>query len=283
MGVKWAVEIETHVPPGVTPRGSHGCGVQVPWLPAGWKADADPSIRALPGRVGVEFVSPVFEGAAGVAALKAAVAEIKARGGRVNDSCGVHVHVDFDKRDRRAVAKLTRLVANHEKGLFAATGTKKRERGVGSRYGTCWCKPIKPYGSASAAIRVCSRDRYHGLNLCSAWPTVEFRFFSGSLNAVKLLAWVRLCVGLVERSAVADKPIPWNHRGRPAGLNGVGVNPGAKEVARLVFALGWTYEGFGTRRHGRRVFGALEGEDRQALDQDVKALLGLAEKYDQEQ
>jgi hypothetical protein len=51
-----------------TPIGPYHHGIQVPWLPAGWKAERDGSIRALvPGRKGCEFVSPQTQGRRGAA------------------------------------------------------------------------------------------------------------------------------------------------------------------------------------------------------------------------
>lgn len=278
MSVRFGVEIETHMPYGSVQPGPHGAGVQVPWLPAGWLADEDPSIiPPTSRRIKCEFVSPILDGADGVEQLAAAVAEIKARGGQVNLSCGIHVHVDFDKRDTAAVRKLTRLVANHEKALYAVTGTRSREQGHGSRYGTNWCKSIKAYGSAGRAIRAASRDRYHLLNLATTKPTVEFRVFGSSLNAVKIAAWVRLCVGLVERATAENAgSSPWNAPASGGGLNGT-VGVGEQEVARLVFALGWTYKGFGTRKWGRKAFGTLGAAD---LKPSIDECLRLARKYD---
>jgi hypothetical protein len=280
MGIRFGVEIETHMPVGSCDRGPHGRGLQVAWLPPGWLADADPSIVPPNGtRFGVEFVSPILDGADGVRQVRDVVAAIKARGGQVNASCGLHVHVDFDKRNTAAVAKLIKLVANHEQGLFAVTGTRSRERGTGSRFGTNWCKSVKQYGRATQAIRAARRDRYHVLNLATTKPTVEFRVFGASLNATKILAWVRLCVGLVEKAIESVKSAPWNHKAATSGLNGTsGV--GEKEVARLLFSLGWTYDGFGTRAFGRKKFGLIDGGD--GLDAAIAECMRLAKKYDED-
>jgi hypothetical protein len=285
MGFRYAVEIETHMPAGME-RGPHGHGVPVPWLPGygtrnprrEWLADADPSIvPPTYERWGVEYVSPILDGPEGLAEIHNVVNAIKARDGRVNVSCGLHVHVDFDKRDKAAVRRLTRLVANVEKGLYAMTGTLARERGIGARYATNWCKSIKQYGTAARAIRHATRDRYHLLNLATTKPTVEFRVFGASLNPVKIAAWVRICVGLVERALAPNSPAaPWNHKARNGGLNGT-TGIGEKEAARLMFALGWTYEGFGTRKWGRRAFGAI-GETN--LEVSINEILRLARKYD---
>lgn len=277
MAIRYAVEIETHMPVDAVTPGDHGYGRQVPWLPAGWLADADPSIvPPNSDRRGVEFVSPILDGADGLRQLADVVNEIRARGGKVNLSCGVHVHVDFDKDDKIAVRKLVKLVANHEKAMYAVTGTVARERGIGSRYNTNWCKSVKQYGTPGRAIRVASRDRYHLLNLATTKPTVEFRVFGASLNPVKLAAWIRLCVGLVEKALESAKGAPWNHKAKASGLHKT-LGVGEQEVARLLFSLGWTYAGYGTRLWGRKKFGAIDAAN---LDADVAECMRLAKKYD---
>ena len=280
MAIRFGVEIETHMPVGACDRGPHGRGAQVAWLPPGWLGDADPSIvPPNSGRFGVEFVSPILEGPDGVEQLRQVVAAIRAHGGQVNLSCGLHVHVDFDKSDKPAKRRLMQLVANHEKALYAVTGSLSRERGIGGRHSTNWCKSVKQYGTAGRAIAAASQDRYHLLNLKSRKPTVEFRVFGASLNAVKISAWVRLCVGLVERSLAPNAgSVPWNNPASGGGLSGTS-GAGEKEVARLMFALGWTYAGFGTRKWGRQAFGTLGAAD---LKPSIDECLRLARKYDAE-
>ena len=276
----FGVEIETHMPAGSVAPGVHGNGRQVEWLPAGWLADEDPSI-IVPSynRVRCEFVSPILKGAEGLRQLCEVVAEIKRRGGQINASCGLHVHVGYDQTNTAAVGRLIALVANHEKALYATTGTRGREQGNGSRRGTCWCKSIKQYGNKNNAQRHASRDRYHLLNLVTRKPTVEFRVFGASLNSVKVAAYVRLCVGLCEKSLVTKKSAAWvaprkadsrwNHYCR------ANAGEGLIEVTRLLYAIGWR-----TRVGGQQKFGVIEGEGVPSLDAARKELARLADKYD---
>src|SRR4051794_18000664 len=127
----FGVEIETTLPRGTVAVGYHGQGAPIPQLRGEWKADADPSISVqTSGHVACEFVSPVFRGAAGLKQLLADLAVIKAMGATVNASCGLHVHVGFDKAgDPNALARLVTLVANFETAIYATTGTKARENG----------------------------------------------------------------------------------------------------------------------------------------------------------
>ena len=141
----FGIEIETTVPAGTLRVGYHGHGCSIPGLD-GWKADRDPSIRATGNHEACEFVSPVFKGSEGLKQCLADVAKIRAMGAKVNASCGLHVHVGIDKNDAALVAKLTTLVANFEKAIYASTGTKSREVGR-------WCAGLQRYGNADRRNR----------------------------------------------------------------------------------------------------------------------------------
>src|SRR5947209_786896 len=110
----FGIEIETTIPTGSLTVGYHGQGLAIPSLP-GWKADRDPSIAAGHGRDACEFVSPIYRGSDGLQTLLGDIGKIKMLGAQVNASCGLHVHVGFDKSDAAASAKLATLVSNFEK------------------------------------------------------------------------------------------------------------------------------------------------------------------------
>ncbi|WP_413431514.1 amidoligase family protein [Crateriforma spongiae] len=136
-----------------TPIGGYHNGLPVSWLPTGWKAERDSSIQTLaPNRKGCEFVSPVLRGYEGLQSVLTAVDAITARGGKVNYSTGIHVTVSFGN-DAAALARLISLIGNHERAIYASTGTRRREQNR-------WAKRIKDYGNKDAAKRRCESDRY---------------------------------------------------------------------------------------------------------------------------
>src|SRR5262249_48220225 len=173
--ITFGVELETIIPRGAlsVAVGPHGAGTAIPELP-GWKADCDPSIRYGQGHEPCEFVSPVFKGVEGLEQLLRDLATIKALGAQVNESCGLHIHVGFDKSDADRSKVLAHLVANFEKAIYATTGTKKRERGR-------WCGGLQRHGNADRAIERSTMNRYHVCNFGTDKPTVEFRAFGGTL------------------------------------------------------------------------------------------------------
>lgn len=270
--ITFGIEIETHIPAGAIPVGHHGNGLDITALPGQtpgtfWKADRDPSIRCAAGREACEFVSPVLKGTDGLTHLIAALRTIKSLGAQVNSSCGIHVHVGFDKSDSAASARLASLVANFEKAIFAATGTKNRERGR-------WSRGLARYTNPVTAITASRRDRYHVANFATVKPTVEFRAFSASLNPAKIVAYIRLSVALVERAAVAKRPTNWTAK-TPVATSPIHRNgEGQTALNRLFYQLGWTK---GRQPH---TFGNLTGPGLSAITATKKTLVQLARKYD---
>jgi hypothetical protein len=95
-------------------------------------------------------------------------------------------------------ARLITLVANFEKAIYASTGTKRRELGR-------WCQGLNRLGNVEGVRNAARCDRYRVANFGTNKPTVEFRAFAATLDAVKLAGYVKLCVGLVERALRAKK------------------------------------------------------------------------------
>ncbi len=265
----FGVEIETTMPAGYNVGSYHG-STQAQGLPAGWKATRDGSIVAGPGRVACEFVSPVLRGEEGLRQVVEVVAKIREMGGEVNRSCGVHVHVGWSGNETET-ARLVTLVSNFEKAIYATTGTKARENGS-------WCGSVRRHENAAAAIEQAGSYRYHVLNLTNyrtgRVPAVEFRAFAATLNAMKIVGHVMMCLGLVERAMVARRSTNWVAKtpaeSSPIKRGGEGLT----EVNRLFYQLGWTK---GRTDHG---YGVLAGEGIPSL-KDVKAkLVEMAKKYD---
>jgi hypothetical protein len=268
--ITYGIEIETTIPRGALDVGSYHGGAAIPGLP-GWTAKSDSSIRAGRGRQGCEFVSPVLKGADGIRQVKAAVAFIKSIDGRVNASCGVHVHVGFNKTDTDASQRLATLVANFEKAIFATTGTRNRENGG-------FCRPLQRYGNVNDALRVAGGNRYHVCNFATNKPTVEFRAFSASLDDKKIVSWIMLSVGVVERALKAARPTNWTAKPvsptSPIARKG---GEGQTALTRLFYQLGWIK---GRQSH---TFGNVADVAPAELKGLKRKLMELARKYDAQQ
>jgi len=266
----FGIEIETTIPAGRIPVGSYRVGTQVADLPPGWRAKYDGSIAAGRGRQGCEFVSPILQGAAGIRQVIEVVEKLKQLGAKVNASTGVHVHVGWNGT-AKALARLVTLVANFEKAIFASTGTKRRETGD-------WCRGLQRHGSCDRAAVQSQQNRYHVLNLSNLatgrTQTVEFRAFAGSLNALKLVSYIRLCVGLVERAHKVARATNFTAK-KPVATSPIHRNgEGQTELTRLFYQLGWT-KGRVSHTHGD-----LTCDRAPTIKQSKKELMRLAKKYD---
>lgn len=119
----FGIEFETTVPHRLVADGTirvggySGPGAATPGLPEGWGAKSDGSIRSSRGRVGVEFVSPVLSGADGLRQIKRVCEKFREWDVKVNDSCGLHVHVGFDRRWIGVLERLLHLTANYENAI----------------------------------------------------------------------------------------------------------------------------------------------------------------------
>ncbi|TWU40180.1 putative amidoligase enzyme [Novipirellula aureliae] len=278
--IAFGIEFETTLPSNdTTPIGGYHNGTQVPWLPTGWKAERDSSIRTLaPNRKGCEFVSPKLRGYQGLRQVEDALDKINEHGARVNYSCGVHVTIEFNG-DAAALSRLISLVGNHERAIYASTGTKRRER-------TNWAKTVKAYGNKDEAKRRCESDRYHLLNLthlARGRNRIEFRAFAGTTNKAKALGYIQMCIGLVELALNTKRCSGWDYAKKP-GTKSCWDRPGAgegeTELNRLFYRLGWTKGWYKGELRNKR-FGELSAAD-QTCDWKAtkRKLLEMARKYD---
>jgi hypothetical protein len=278
--IAFGIEFETTLPNSdTTPIGPYHGGFQVPWLPDGWRAERDSSIRPeTMDRKGCEFVSPKLRGIEGLKQVEEAIDAINARGARVNASCGLHVTIEWNG-DAAALARLISLVGNHERAIFASTGTRRRER-------TTYAKQIKQYGDKDQAKNRCEADRYHLLNLthlARGKNRIEFRAFAGTLNKTKVLGYLMMCLGLVELALTTRRCADWDYA-KKAGTKSCWDRPGAgigeTELNRLFYRLGWT-KGWYKGELRNKTYGEIAGEGSQRDWKGIKAkLLDLARKYD---
>ncbi|MCC6239685.1 MAG: amidoligase family protein, partial [Phycisphaerales bacterium] len=214
----------------------------------------------------------VLRGPEGLAQVAEVLRTLEAKGHKVNITCGVHVHVGWSRElPAEALARLVTIVSYTEKGLYAITGTKSRERGT-------YCGGVRKYGNDKDAKPVLDRNRYHALNLTNLAngrsETVEFRIFSGSVNATKVVGWIQVCLGLVERAINAKRSPTWTPKPLKGGWKKAGE--GASEAERLMGYLAW---GAGYARiHGGTQYGWVS--DVIPQDQIKSEFRRLAAKYD---
>lgn len=276
----FGVEFEVTLPNRVQIEvGRYHAGRQVAGLPMGWNAQGDCSIQTIPGRYGVEIVSPVLKGQDGINQVLAVVAWLNSIGAKVNQSTGFHVHVGFDRSNVTGLKRLVHLVASFEKAIYASTGTNARETGR-------FCRSIRnefrnlnyTNDAIDGRVGYAAQNRYHVLNVSNLVngmkPTVEFRAFAGTLNANKVLGHVFMCLGLVEKAINAKRTGKYDQhnpvKGSPIHRSGEGQS----QLARLFYLLGWT------KGDTKKVYGTIEVEGAPEIKSIKSKLMEMAKKYD---
>jgi hypothetical protein len=172
------------------------------------------------------------------------------------------------------LARLITITSYAQKGIYAITGTKSRETGT-------YTKPVRNYGNAIEAKKRIDTDRYHILNLTNlaygTKRTVEIRAFSGSTSATKVVGWIQVCLGLVER-ALNDKRNPtWEPKAPTGGWAMKGE--GASETERLISFLAWTdAQAKAAKTHAKGWIH--KGDDGITKDAVLAEFRRLARKYD---
>jgi len=126
----------------------------------------------------------------------------------VNNSCGMHIHIDARNRDPivmydrlvRALPLLTKLVP------------KDRTTNRYCMYNTC--SDLKSYYiDGKIENGPTNREqRYHAINPVSiaSHKTIEVRLHSGTLNAEKIINWIDICTSIVDKEFDGQLSIPEN-------------------------------------------------------------------------
>ncbi len=210
-----------------------------------WKFMSDSSIRPEKKSRGryiptteleyrVEFVTPKLS-YEDMNTFQEAIRALRNAGGKVNASCGMHVHVDGANHNQQSLKNLLSIMYSKEDILFKAL--QVNENRVRQ-----WCQKVREpmlqqmrkqldssetknlgrleniwYEGADGSHEHYNWTRYYACNLHSLFyrGTVEFRMFNSTLHAGRAKAYVNLCLAISaqsinQRSSVMRKTISDN-------------------------------------------------------------------------
>ena len=161
-----------------------------------WKLVTDASLR---GNDTFELVSPVLQGEAGLQELQKVCWVLEYCDVKVNDSCGLHIHMDAADFTLDTWKNLATTYKNLESVIDAFM--------PGSRRDNRYCKSLSRVSATriqqAQSIRdlqiAFNSDRYFKLNLeaYSRHRTVEFRQHSGTTNFTKMENWIRFVANMI--------------------------------------------------------------------------------------
>ena len=158
------------------------------------------------------------------------IRRVRKAGGKVNNTCGIHVHVDASNHNRQSLKNLLGIMYSKEDILFKALR-------VNSHRIANYCQKVREPMLQKARQQLSAEEttdltqleriwyegnvksnehynwtRYYALNLHSVFfrGTVEFRCFNSTLHAGRAAAYVNLCLAMsaqaiAQRSTVMRK------------------------------------------------------------------------------
>ena len=287
--ITFGIEIECFLPRGSVQIGEYHRGAELGGdFPAGWKAERDGSLSTrLRGYQGVEIISPILCGVEGLAQVKRVAEILNRMDARVNATTGFHVHVGVTSvagHDYDTVAdwvrRLINLTAQHEMAFYGAAGTRRRydgrycaslKNGVWNGKKQALKKKITAEELRTEAAGV---SRYQLLNVTNVFgskKTVEFRVFGGTVEALKMTAYISMCLAAATRaldhSASFDTP-----RANYATDGAAGA------MRRFFYLMGWTKGRKDYYKPECVVEGWIDSLD--AIKPAKRELMRLAKKFD---
>ena len=181
----------------------------------GNRFDYDPDYK-------VEVVSPIchYED---IETIQSIVRELRRNGhAKVNESCGIHIHVDASKHTARSLRNIANIMYSKEDLIFKALKVRPQRE-------VRFCKKIdddflemlnrkKPKdieevenlwydGNTSRKYEHYDDSRYHALNFHSVFSkgTIEFRMFNGTLHAGEIKTYIQFCLAISHQALVQNK------------------------------------------------------------------------------
>lgn len=176
----------------------------------GWKIVTDGSLSTG----GCEVVSPILSGDDGAEQVRKVCKVLNENGITVNRSCGLHVHVDARNLAFGQVRNVCKMFAKYEQQFDALLPESRRQNRFCSSNLATWggsldaaFERLDHCHSVSDLQRANRENRYHKLNLesLSRYGSIEFRMHSGTVDAAKILAWVGMLLGFVDRAATTRR------------------------------------------------------------------------------
>jgi hypothetical protein len=188
-----------------------------------WKIVPDGSLQSSRG---IELVSPILRGDAGLAQVEQVCEALQDFGCTVNRNCGFHVHVGVGRNAPLDFFKtITKLYGLFEPVIDGMMPTSRRAsnnpfcRSMTSASPTAIDRATGLIDLIRIATGGQERSRYYKLNLHAhaRHGTVEFRQHSGTIDARKTRMWTVLCLRMVDAAlrGVSLRTAPAHQAGNP--------------------------------------------------------------------
>ena len=198
---------------------------------------------SIPSPAGLEIKTPPAYGALVPLWITAVCDTARGYGMAVSRECGLHVHVQAPLLDRaRFLQRLLIITKAIEPVIYAMLPGSRWNNGystalrlsrqdlVAARSGQT---VMRTWGSSKNG----GGSRYKGVNLeaLAKYGTVEFRYHSATLNAEKVINWVRICHALMTAAqTLAPRHIPTTFESHAVRRRTMLALLGLKDLAQYV-------------------------------------------------
>ena len=161
-----------------------------------WKLVSDGS---LSGNDTFELVSPILEGEAGLQELQKVCWVLDYCDVKVNNSCGLHIHMDAADFTIETWRNLAITYRHLEPVIDAFMPNTRRNNTFCKRLSGISESRIREAQTIQDLRGVFRNDRYHKLNLeaYARHRTVEFRQHGGTTNFTKMENWIRFAANMI--------------------------------------------------------------------------------------
>lgn len=191
-----------------------------------WKVVSDASIRceARGGReatrnYSVEVVSPICK-YGDLEQVQEIVRSLRHAGAKVNDSCGIHVHVDAARHTPQTLRNIVNIMASKEDLLYKTLRVQIDRQYYCQKADLRFLDEVnnrRPksmqelerlwYNGSSRRDIHYDSSRYHALNLHSVFSkgTIEFRMFNSTLHAGEVKSYIQLCLAISHQALIQQR------------------------------------------------------------------------------
>lgn len=170
----------------------------------------------------VEVVSPICE-YKDIEDIQQIVRKLRKEGhASVDESCGIHIHVDASKHNARSLRNITNIMYSKEDLIYKALQINvDREHQFCKKVDEDFIKDLnqrKPSslnqvkdiwykGDTWRSREHYDETRYHALNLHSVFQkgTIEFRLFNGTLHAGEIKSYIQFCLAISNQALTQAK------------------------------------------------------------------------------
>jgi hypothetical protein len=176
-----------------------------------WKLVTDSSVNTLGTGAccsGLELVSPIMHGEAGMSEVMRAIDALVEAGAVVDRTCGLHVHISAHGMDGSAIKNVVHTYHNCREAINAMVAPNRWYTSMALPWDATSLRYMEFYDDARR-LRHGTFNRYHDVNLAAyvKYGTIEFRQHEGCLDGQKVMDWIRFLMAMMRLASCGGRQL----------------------------------------------------------------------------